>query len=96
MSVEFSLPRYKCHKEVRALKIANIETDGEIAAKEGREATAAGATLSFVENGYTPVYVDAKWRIKHEPHAGGYYVIYEDGYKSFSPAEAFEGGYTRL
>jgi hypothetical protein len=27
---------------------------------------------------------------------GGYYVVYEDGYKSFSPASAFENGYTRL
>ncbi len=25
---------------------------------------------------------------------GGYYVVYEDGYKSFSPAGAFESGYT--
>ncbi|MCK9988658.1 MAG: hypothetical protein AzoDbin1_05130 [Azoarcus sp.] len=27
---------------------------------------------------------------------GGYYVVYEDGYKSFSPAIAFESGYTRI
>ena len=27
---------------------------------------------------------------------GGYYVVYEDGYKSFSPAEAFESGYKRV
>ena len=27
---------------------------------------------------------------------GGYYVVYEDGYKSFSPAGAFESGYTPL
>jgi hypothetical protein len=31
---------------------------------------------------------------KHKPYAGGYYVRYEDGYESFSPAEAFEAGYT--
>ena len=29
---------------------------------------------------------------KHE--AGGYYVRYPDGYESWSPAEAFEEGYT--
>ena len=30
------------------------------------------------------------------PEVGGYYVVYEDGYKSFSPAGAFESGYTPL
>jgi hypothetical protein len=34
--------------------------------------------------------------MKHSPEAGGYYVQYKDGYTSFSPAEAFEEGYTRL
>lgn len=27
------------------------------------------------------------------PAAGGYYVVYEDGYQSYSPAKAFEDGY---
>lgn len=33
---------------------------------------------------------------KHKPVAGGYFVVYEDGYESFSPAKAFEEGYTRI
>jgi len=33
---------------------------------------------------------------KHKPEVGGYYVVYADGYKSFSPAQAFEEGYTRV
>ena len=33
---------------------------------------------------------------KHKLEVGGYYVVYEDGYKSFSPASAFESGYTPL
>ncbi len=33
---------------------------------------------------------------KHQPKIGGYFVVYKDGYKSFSPAEAFEEGYTRI
>ena len=28
--------------------------------------------------------------------AGGYYVVYEDGYKSFSPSKAFDEGYTLI
>ena len=34
--------------------------------------------------------------LKHQPTVGGYYVVYKDGYKSFSPADAFESGYTRV
>jgi hypothetical protein len=30
---------------------------------------------------------------KHNPQPGGYFVVYDDGYQSFSPAEAFEEGY---
>lgn len=33
---------------------------------------------------------------KHQPRAGGYFVVYKDGYESWSPAEAFEEGYTRV
>ena len=33
---------------------------------------------------------------RHQPEVGGYFVRYEDGYESFSPAAAFESGYTRL
>lgn len=55
-----------------------------------------GAHLMFEEAGYSPIAVDANWYRKHDPQKGGYYVVYEDGYVSFSPAEAFEGGYTRI
>ena len=34
--------------------------------------------------------VSDEYLTKHQPHAGGYYVIYADGYESFSRAEAFE------
>ena len=30
------------------------------------------------------------------PRVGGYYVVYADGYASFSPSKAFEDGYTRI
>jgi len=33
---------------------------------------------------------------KHNPQIGWYYVVYEDGYVSFSPPDAFEGGYTLI
>lgn len=53
-------------------------------------------TLVFDEDGYAPISVDWDWYYKHKPHPGGYYVVYADGYKSYSPAKAFEDGYTRI
>lgn len=87
------MPRYKSHKEVHALKIAGIVFDREEANLEGRE-TDGGAIIIPSEDGYAPFKVDKAYVDKHEPKAGGYYVVYADGYKSWSPAEAFEDGYT--
>lgn len=81
-------PRFRCHKEVRAVKIAEV--------RPGRaDFTGPGATLIAEENGM-PIAVSDEWVNKHDPEAGGYFVIYEDGYQSYSPAQAFESGYTRI
>lgn len=32
---------------------------------------------------------------KHKPFAGGYFVRYDNGHESFSPAEPFENGYSQ-
>lgn len=40
-------------------------------------------------------YVNKAYLEKHNPQIGGYYVLYPDGYESWSPAEAFEAGYHR-
>lgn len=45
---------------------------------------------------YSPFSVDADYMAKHKPEIGGYFVQYDDGYSSFSPAKAFEEGYTLL
>lgn len=72
------LPLYQCHKHVRATKIEHIDVEnGTIELK-----TAHG-----------PILVTAAWFAKNQPKTGGYYVVYEDGYTSFSPAPAFESGY---
>jgi len=95
MPTAVEMPKYKCHKEVWALKIAKIEKDSDVAAIEDRE-TDGAATLSFEEDGYGDIIVSPSYVRKHNPQVGGYYVVYQDGYKSFSPAEAFETGYTRM
>lgn len=88
------MPRYKCHKEVWALKIDRVQLDIEEARIENRETD--GSARLFVEAPYAPIRVDHAYLQKHNPHAGGYYVVYADGYRSFSPAAAFEAGYTRI
>lgn len=85
------LPRWKSHKVVEAFKIREIRrktyipTLGEIFSLLGGDDS-------------DPVSVDVllEYISKHSPKPGGYYVRYEDGYKSFSPAAAFESGYTRI
>lgn len=94
-SVGMEMPRYKCHKEVWALKIKSIALDRDEARLTGRE-TDGSAKLTVEEPRYAPVKVSGDYMHKHKPHVGGYYVVYEDGYKSFSPAKAFEDGYTLI
>ena len=89
------MPKYRSHKVVHALKIKSIEYDSEKARSEGRE-TDGSATITPHEDEYAPIRVDENYVRKHTPTADGYYVVYKDGYKSFSPAEAFEGGYTLI
>lgn len=83
-----ALPKYQSHKVVTAGKISAIvlEPNGN-----------GGAIVKFVKPEgvyYEDVIVEQEYLDKHTPIAGGYYVVYEDGYLSFSPAEVFEGGYT--
>ena len=77
------MPRYVCHKRVWALQIASVEPHGD-----------GSATIYPADARYGPLPADAEYIRKHAPTAGGYYVVYEDGYKSFSPATPFESGYT--
>ena len=79
------LPQYRSHKTVEALKIDGVY---------GK--TGGGADLCFEDTNFAPITVSAEYISKHKPQAGGYYVVYKDGYESWSPAEAFEGGYTKI
>lgn len=82
---EGQMPRYKCHKQVCALKILAISLP-----------THDGSVLLEFHEDYPPLWVDKEYIRKHNPKPFGYYVVYDDGYKSFSPAKAFEEGYTRV
>lgn len=93
--VDAELPKYRSHKTVWALKIASIDFDADRAAADGRE-TDGSATITPTDARYAPFKVAADYVSKHKPQTGGYYVVYSDGYKSWSPGGAFEEGYTRV
>lgn len=88
------MPKYKSHKTVHALKIKKIDFDID-RVRRGEE-TDGSAIITPEESGYAPFKVTANYLNKHQPKVGGYYVVYDDGYQSWSPAEAFEQGYTKL
>jgi hypothetical protein len=77
------LPVYTCHKKVRADKIVDVELNGDlsvtITTQLGFQIKLTGGPL-----------------LNKQPASlvGGYYVVYDDGYESWSPAKAFEEGYT--
>jgi hypothetical protein len=81
------MPKYKCNKEVHALCIAGISLP------QNKD---FDAELAFEESSYAPILMSKEWLDKHNPAVGGYYVVYKDGYRSYSPAKAFEEGYTRI
>jgi hypothetical protein len=85
MGISREMPKYVCHKQVRALKIAGFVADIH-----------GGVYFQPAEEGYDKVPLSAEYVAKHRPEVGGYYVVYEDGYKSYSPAAAFESGYTAV
>lgn len=83
-SLTRELPRYQCHKQVHALKVAQLMENPR------------GFELHFEDQSYVPMQFPHEWIVKHAAHAGGYFVWYADGHKSFSPADAFEAGYTLI
>ena len=90
-SPSVEMPRYRSHKEVHALKIHAV-TDPTAPGNESD----GSRLLHFEEAGYGALCVNHAYVRKHNPQAGGYYVVYDDGYPSWSPAKAFEDGYTRI
>jgi hypothetical protein len=76
---------YHCNKLVLAALILSIMPHPEA---ESRTLIATDDPTTT-----TPLDVSSEWVAKHKPEVGGYYVVYESGYASYSPKEAFEAGY---
>lgn len=74
---------YRCHKIVQAARVLSITqlSDDQIRLQLEHEAN------------YVDITRNSQWK---NTVAGDYYVLYEDGYASRSPAAAFEAGYTEV
>lgn len=88
MSTINHMPVYICHKEVRALKIANVIHEGTDTTTDENPIV----IVTFENEGFPPI--KRNLRGKPTPEVGWYYIVYPDLYESFSPAKAFEEGYT--
>lgn len=80
------MPKYTCHKEVWALKIAAAEIHKD------------GSVTIMPAGGYAKLMLPPEWGVRFKPSDTdpGYYVVYQDGFQSWSPSEAFENGYTLI
>lgn len=88
------MKKYKCHEVVHAGKIISMKPS----------MSAVDYVILKIED-HGPIEVDRNheiWMVdraymdKHKPKVGGYFILYEDSYRSFSPAETFENGYTEV
>ena len=85
--VSAQMPRYVCHKHVHALKLKAV-----VITPDGN------ADVQPEGDVYADFLVTDKEVVGRLRQASaedpGYYVVYEDGYVSWSPTKAFEEGYT--
>lgn len=86
-----ALPRWQSHKQVYGDKIVKIIDRIDDPQRQFHESRwqwiLACGWLITVEHNLVA---------RGTPVVGDYYVRYDDGYESWSPAKAFEEGYTRL
>jgi len=84
-SEQAEMPLYVSHKKVWALEIAAVG-----------ESLNGLRSLAFRDEGFQGVCVPEEMFSRYVPVPGDFYVVYADGYKSFSPRQAFLEGYSRI
>ncbi len=87
--IDKELPTYQSHKQVKALEIKEITALGTIGNKLQYK-------LSFKDETYKSIAIPAEMCSRYTPIEGDYYVVYKDGYESFSPRKEFLDGYTKI
>jgi len=76
-----AIPKWKSHKVVEAARVTGVLDEP--------------LRWVLLTGDSVPVSVELELRARRNP-IGGYYVRYPDGYESWSPAEAFEDGYSLI
>ena len=84
-------PKYSCH--IRAARIVGVEplSTPHLLLETDPKAFGPPEDVPTVQQAVTP-----EWLEKNKPQAGGYFVVYADGYTSYSPGKAFVDGYTLI
>lgn len=79
-----TLPQYRCHKIVRAMKIGAVgPVEDSVAYLYGKPPVTVEVPEAFI--------------VRHNPKPGDWLVCYQpDNYLSISPAKAFEDGYAPI
>lgn len=75
------LPVFQCHKRVRAGQIRAYEIDQD------------GVKATIWLDDLPGMVISAGVFARGRPSPGDYFVVYDDGYQSWSPRAAFEDGY---
>lgn len=87
MTDQVEMPKYRSHKVVHALHIAGVEIHED-----------QSATIAPKDAGYAPFRTRAGWadRFEGSEEDLGVYVVYRDGFTSWSPTEEFRDGYSLI
>src|ERR1700738_4966115 len=83
-SPAMEMPRYVSHKRVWALEIESVGL---------MDHPNLHRTVASRDKGYAPSAIPEEVFLRYKPVPGDFYVVYADGYKSFSPRKAFLEGY---
>lgn len=79
------MPKFRCHKTVWALKLAKVTVLSDAIILYPDDVT------------FGPIEKQLEWRARvPETDDPGYYVVYDNGYSSWSPTHVFEAGYDRI
>lgn len=84
------LAKFQSHKIVMAGKIKSFSEPGKI------EKDKWVMQIERFDGSHVEVKVDKEFFARGHAVQNDYFVVYEDGYQSWSPREAFENGYTRV
>ena len=87
------LPQWQSHKKVRGDKIVEVRDVGLGNRESG---TDSGQRWVLACGAIITVSLDLMARPAGQDPLGGYYALYEDGFESWSPEQAWINGYTRI